>query len=106
MLRTVAVLWQGQRKGCSTVPVLSSSCTVPCSQNASRLFFVSLVLLGITGIFNDTALFWVVLVAFLQRGPIAPQENEVSEPTEQAKVLGAATLVLGFLVYCPLPIAL
>lgn len=80
-------------------------CTV-CFQAAAQLSFASLVLLGITGIFNDTALFWVVLVAFLQRGPITPQENEVSEPTDRAKALGAAALVLGFLVYCPLPIPL
>ncbi|CAI5466764.1 unnamed protein product [Closterium sp. Yama58-4] len=71
---------------------------------ASRLSLASLILLGITGIFNDVALFWVVLILFLQRGPVTPQANEITPPSDQAKILGAAALVLSVLVYAPLPV--
>ncbi|CAI5505411.1 unnamed protein product [Closterium sp. Naga37s-1] len=71
---------------------------------ASRMSLASLILLGITGIFNDVALFWVVLILFLQRGPVTPQANEITPPSDQAKILGAAALVLSVLVFAPLPV--
>lgn len=69
---------------------------------ANRLSLLSLFLLGLSGIFNDIALFWAVLVLILQRGPITPQADELSQPSDQAKAVAAGGLVMGVLVYAPL----
>ncbi|CAN0887039.1 Probable zinc metalloprotease EGY2, chloroplastic [Linum grandiflorum] len=39
---------------------------------ASRITGASVVLLGLSLLFNDISFYWVVLIFFLQRGPIAP----------------------------------
>eukprot|EP00270_Netrium_digitus_P010458 TRINITY_DN3247_c0_g1_i5.p1 TRINITY_DN3247_c0_g1~~TRINITY_DN3247_c0_g1_i5.p1 ORF type:complete len:543 (+),score=145.07 TRINITY_DN3247_c0_g1_i5:92-1720(+) len=72
-------------------------------KGAARLSTLSLLLLGVTGIFNDVALFWVILVIFLQRGPIVPQRDEVSAPDRTRVGLGLAVLLLGLTVCFPYP---
>ncbi|KAK4363570.1 hypothetical protein RND71_018811 [Anisodus tanguticus] len=47
---------------------------------SARLSALSIGLLGISSLFNDVALYWVVLIFFLQRGPIAPLSEEISDP--------------------------
>ncbi|BBN01028.1 zinc metalloprotease EGY, chloroplastic [Marchantia polymorpha subsp. ruderalis] len=71
----------------------------------SRLTGVSVGLLGLTGIFNDVSLYWVVLIVFLQRGPITPQSDELTSPDQTDLALGVAVLLLGLLVYLPYPLA-
>ena len=73
-------------------------------RNAGRLGIISLFTLGIAGILNTLALFWVLLVIFLQRGPIAPQREELSQPESVLdRRLGLGLLVLSLLVLLPYP---
>ena len=73
-------------------------------RNASRLNIISLFLLGVTGIFDTLSLFWVLFVIFLQRGPISPQREELSQPESQSdRVLGLCLLSLSLLVLLPYP---
>ncbi|XP_025014489.2 probable zinc metalloprotease EGY2, chloroplastic isoform X1 [Ricinus communis] len=50
---------------------------------SARFTAVSIGLLGISALFNDVAFYWVVLIAFLQRGPIAPLSEEITDPEEK-----------------------
>ncbi|XP_021769161.1 probable zinc metalloprotease EGY2, chloroplastic isoform X2 [Chenopodium quinoa] len=70
---------------------------------AVRLTGASIVLLGLSSLFNDVAFYWVVLIYILQRGPIAPLSEEISEPDQKNVALGIAVLVLGLLVCLPYP---
>ncbi|CAM8916845.1 unnamed protein product [Rhodiola kirilowii] len=70
---------------------------------ASRLTAASIALLGISSLFNDVAFYWVVLIFFLQRGPIAPLSEEITDPDQNNVALGIAVLVLGLLVCLPYP---
>ncbi|GJY68214.1 probable zinc metalloprotease EGY2, chloroplastic isoform X1 [Tanacetum coccineum] len=47
---------------------------------ASRFTAASIVLLGLSSLLDDVAFYWVVLIFFLQRGPIAPLAEEISDP--------------------------
>ncbi|KAL9688077.1 hypothetical protein QQ045_032490 [Rhodiola kirilowii] len=70
---------------------------------ASRLTAASIALLGISSLFNDVAFYWVVLIFFLQRGPIAPLSEEITDPDQNNVALRIAVLVLGLLVCLPYP---
>lgn len=73
-------------------------------RNGGRVGVITLFLLGVAGVFNTLALFWVLLVVFLQRGPISPQREELSQPdSELDRRLGIALLVLSLLVLLPYP---
>lgn len=61
------------------------------------------MLLGLSSLFNDVAFYWVVLIFFLQRGPIAPLAEEITDPEDKYKALGIIVLVLGLLVCLPYP---
>jgi len=52
------------------------------SQASIRLTGFSIVLLGLSSLLNDVAFYWVVLIFFLQRGPISPLTDEITEPDE------------------------
>ena len=60
-------------------------------------------LLGIASLFNDVAFYWVVLIFILQRGPIAPLSEEITDPDNTYITLGIVVLLLGLLVYLPYP---
>ncbi|CAA6661687.1 unnamed protein product [Spirodela intermedia] len=64
---------------------------------------VALALLGISSLFNDVAFYWVALIFFLQRGPIAPLSEEITDPEDKYKALGVAVLLLCLLVCLPYP---
>ncbi|KAL4425048.1 hypothetical protein ABPG77_001826 [Micractinium sp. CCAP 211/92] len=74
---------------------------------ASRLGAVSLLLLGLAGFSNSLALFWLLLVVTLQRGPVVPCNEELSPIKDQGTRNAAiAALLLPLLVLLPYPAAL
>ena len=70
---------------------------------STRLTGVTLALLGVSSFFSDVAFYWAVLLFFLQRGPIAPLSEEISEPENKYIGLGITVLLLGLLVCLPYP---
>ncbi|KAL7146846.1 hypothetical protein ABFS83_06G069200 [Erythranthe nasuta] len=70
---------------------------------SSRLTGVSIALLGLSSLFSDVSFYWVVLIFFLQRGPIAPLSEEISDPEDRYKALGIGVLLIGLLVCLPYP---
>ncbi|KAF4386113.1 hypothetical protein F8388_016365 [Cannabis sativa] len=72
-------------------------------KSSVRLTGASIGLLGLSAIVNDVAFYWVVLIFFLQRGPIAPLSEEITDPDSKYVALGILVLVLGLLVCLPYP---
>ncbi|GAB4827574.1 Probable zinc metalloprotease egy2, chloroplastic [Ancistrocladus abbreviatus] len=70
---------------------------------SARLSAASIVLLGISSLFDDVAFYWVVLIFFLQRGPIAPLSEEITDPDNKYVALGVTVLLVGLLVCFPYP---
>ncbi|PKU84455.1 hypothetical protein MA16_Dca002968 [Dendrobium catenatum] len=70
---------------------------------STRLSGITLALLGISSLFSDVSFYWAVLVFFLQRGPIAPLHEEITEPGEKYIGIGVAVLLLGLLICLPYP---
>ncbi|KAK7276387.1 hypothetical protein RIF29_17526 [Crotalaria pallida] len=68
-----------------------------------RITGVAIVLLGLSSLINDVAFYWVVLIFFLQRGPIAPLSEEITDPDQKYVAIGIAVLLLGLLVCLPYP---
>ncbi|KAL9316261.1 hypothetical protein ACSQ67_017262 [Phaseolus vulgaris] len=68
-----------------------------------RITGVSIALLGLSSLLNDVAFYWVVLIFFLQRGPIAPLSEEITDPGEKYVAIGIIVLLLGLLVCLPYP---
>ncbi|KAL3579038.1 hypothetical protein D5086_020542 [Populus alba] len=64
----------------------------PCSQKqqaSARFTGFSIVLLGLSSsLSNDMAFYWVVLIFFLERRPIAQVSEEISDPEDNYVVLG------------------
>ncbi|XP_059666416.1 probable zinc metalloprotease EGY2, chloroplastic isoform X2 [Cornus florida] len=71
---------------------------------SARFTAASIALLGLSSLFNDVAFYWVVLLFFLQRGPIAPLSDEITDPDNKYVALGIGVLVFGLLVCLPYPI--
>lgn len=61
------------------------------------------MLLGLSSLINDVAFYWVVLIFFLQRGPIAPLSEEITDPDQKYVAIGVTVLLLGLLVCLPYP---
>ncbi|XP_019151267.1 PREDICTED: probable zinc metalloprotease EGY2, chloroplastic [Ipomoea nil] len=72
-------------------------------KTSARLSSASIGLLGISALFSDVAFYWVVLIFVLQRGPIAPLSEEITDPDNKYIALGIAVLLLGLLVCLPYP---
>ncbi|KAJ8769425.1 hypothetical protein K2173_002915 [Erythroxylum novogranatense] len=70
---------------------------------SARLTGASIVLLGLSSLIDDVAFYWVVLIFFLQRGPIAPLSEEITDPENKYVALGVTVLLLGLLVCLPYP---
>ncbi|KAG6578446.1 putative zinc metalloprotease EGY2, chloroplastic, partial [Cucurbita argyrosperma subsp. sororia] len=64
---------------------------------SARITGVSIVLLGLGSLFSDVAFYWVALIFFLQRGPIAPLSEEITDPESKYVGLGILVLLLGLL---------
>ncbi len=67
-----------------------------------RATTVTLVLLAIVGLFNPLALYWAVLIVFLQRQPERPCTDDLSEPDDARAALALLSLFLMLLVLLPL----
>ncbi|TQD81924.1 hypothetical protein C1H46_032527 [Malus baccata] len=50
---------------------------------ATRITGASIALLGLSSLVSDVAFYWVVLIFFLQRGPIAPLYEEITDPEDK-----------------------
>ncbi|KAH1038767.1 hypothetical protein J1N35_040510 [Gossypium stocksii] len=70
---------------------------------SARFTSLSIGLLGLSSLFNDVAFYWVVLIFILQRGPIAPLSEEITDPDNKYVALGVLVLILGLLVCLPYP---
>ncbi|MGB3572937.1 MAG: site-2 protease family protein [Phormidesmis sp.] len=63
---------------------------------------ITLVLLAIVGLFNPIALYWAVLIVFLQRQPERPCTDDLSEPDDTRAILALLALFLMLLILLPL----
>ncbi|XWS65867.1 hypothetical protein CRYUN_Cryun05aG0150600 [Craigia yunnanensis] len=70
---------------------------------STRFTALSIGLLGLSSLFNDVAFYWVALIFFLQRGPIVPLSEEITDPDNKYVALGVLVLILGLLVCLPYP---
>ncbi|XP_062001233.1 probable zinc metalloprotease EGY2, chloroplastic [Rosa rugosa] len=70
---------------------------------SARFTGFSIVLLGLSSLINDVAFYWVALIFFLQRGPIAPLAEEITDPDDKYVAVGVLVLFLGLLVCLPYP---
>ncbi|XVE52525.1 hypothetical protein DITRI_Ditri02bG0129100 [Diplodiscus trichospermus] len=70
---------------------------------SARFTALSIGLLGLSSLFNDVAFYWVVLIFVLQRGPIAPLSEEITDPDNKNVAIGVLVLILGLLVCLPYP---
>ncbi len=69
---------------------------------AGRTTFVSLVGLAIFSLANPVALYWSIVVLFLQRQPERPSQNELTEPDDTRAALCLLALFLMLTVLLPL----
>lgn len=67
-----------------------------------RSTVVTLVLLALVGIFNPVALYWAVLIVFLQRQPERPCTDDLTEPNDARAGLALLALFLMLLVLLPI----
>ena len=67
-----------------------------------RATAVTLVLLALVGLFNPIALYWAVLIVFLQRQPERPCTDDLTEPDDARAGLVLLALFLMLLVLLPL----
>jgi membrane-associated protease RseP (regulator of RpoE activity) len=63
---------------------------------------ITLVLLAIVGLFNPLALYWAVLIVFLQRQPERPCTDDLTEPDDARAALALLALFLMLLILLPL----
>jgi membrane-associated protease RseP (regulator of RpoE activity) len=62
----------------------------------------TLIVLGITSLFNPLALYWAIVILFLQRDLERPALNELSEPDDARAALGLLVLFLMAATLLPL----
>lgn len=67
-----------------------------------RATTITFVLLALIGLFNPLALYWAVLIIFLQRQPERPCTDDLSEPNDARAALTLLSLFLMLLVLLPL----
>lgn len=69
---------------------------------AGRATVATLLLLAIASLANPLALYWAVVILFLQREPERPSLNELSEPDDARAALGLLSLFLMVATLLPL----
>ncbi|BAY07104.1 site-2 protease family protein [Calothrix sp. NIES-2098] len=75
-------------------------------KTAGRATFATLILLGIVSLANPLAMYWAILILFLQRDLERPSLNEITEPDDARAGLGLLALFLTIATLLPLTPAL
>lgn len=71
-------------------------------QMAGRTTFITLILLIVVSLVNPLALYWAVLILFLQRDPERPCRDDLTEPDDARAALGLLILFLMLATLLPL----
>ncbi|HEY9644896.1 MAG TPA: site-2 protease family protein, partial [Chroococcidiopsis sp.] len=71
-------------------------------KTAGRTTVITLVLLGLAALVNPLALYWAILILFLQRDLERPALNELSEPDDTRAALGLLAFFLMAAILLPL----
>lgn len=71
-------------------------------KTASRTTVGTLILLGLASLVNPLALYWAILILFLQRDLERPSLNELTEPDDARAALGLLALFLMVVTLLPL----
>ncbi|MDM9385575.1 site-2 protease family protein [Chlorogloeopsis sp. ULAP01] len=71
-------------------------------KTAGRTTFATLILLGLVALGNPLAMYWVIVILFLQRGLERPSLNEITEPDDARAALGLLALFLMIATLLPL----
>jgi len=71
-------------------------------KTAGRATAITLVILVIASLANPLALYWAVLILFLQRQQERPATNELTEPDDARAALGLLALFLTLATLLPL----
>lgn len=69
---------------------------------AGRTTVATLIVLGIASLVNPVALYWAIVILFLQRTPERPSLEDVSEPDDARAALGLLALFLMIATLIPL----
>ncbi|PLZ92463.1 site-2 protease family protein [Fischerella thermalis] len=69
---------------------------------AGRTTFATLILLGLVALGNPLAMYWAIVILFLQRDLERPSLNEISEPDDARAALGLLALFLMVATLLPL----
>lgn len=75
-------------------------------KTAGRTTFATVILLGIISLANPLAMYWAVVILFLQRDLERPSLNEITEPDDARAALGLLALFLMIATLLPLTPAL
>jgi membrane-associated protease RseP (regulator of RpoE activity) len=75
-------------------------------KTAGRATFATLILLGIVSLANPLAMYWAIVILFLQRDLERPSLNEITEPDDARAALGLLALFLMITTLLPLTPAL
>ncbi len=71
-------------------------------KTAGRATFATLILLGIVSLANPLAMYWAIVILFLQRDLERPSLNEITEPDDARAALGLLALFLMITTLLPL----
>lgn len=71
-------------------------------KTAGRATVITLIILAIASLANPLALYWAVLILFLQRNQERPATNELTEPDDARAALGLLALFLTLATLLPL----
>jgi len=69
---------------------------------ASRTTFATIILLVLVSLGNPLAMYWAIVIVFLQRGAERPSLNEINEPDDARAALGLLALFLMIATLLPL----
>jgi membrane-associated protease RseP (regulator of RpoE activity) len=75
-------------------------------KTASRATLATIILLVLVGLGNSLALYWAIVIVFLQRDLERPSLNEITEPDDARAAFGLLALFLMIATLLPLTPAL
>ena len=75
-------------------------------KTAQRTTIVTLIILGLVSLVNPLAIYWAIVILFLQRDLERPSLNEITEPDDARAALGLLALFLMITTLIPLAPAL